>query len=88
MQTITVQQLEAMLRSGQPEVTHCGESLMVETKMGSIELPLSCLGTFTPKAEEPMSVDSNADTRKLVRSEEDAGGSAKTGRVWSPENGC
>ena len=68
MKSITVQQLEAMFQSGVIEVTHCGDSLLVETKMGSMELPLSCLDTFTPKVAPAPEVDSHAETRKMVKS--------------------
>ena len=68
MKSITVQQLEAMFQSGVIEVTHCGDSLLVETKMGSVELPLSCLDMFTPKVASGFEVDPRAETRKMVKS--------------------
>lgn len=52
---ISIQKLEEVLKSGVVEVTDAGQSLLVETKMGSFEVAYHALGTFIPKKETPRS---------------------------------
>lgn len=50
---ITVQQLEALLRGGELQVTDTGKSLLVDSNVGSVELSYDCLETFEPRLADP-----------------------------------